>query len=85
MLWHYTMGNCLRWIIKTGALIPYGGNELAPLFPGEKPAVWFSTEQFWEPTAQKGDMGMLGTHEKCGGLSSKSITVENGHPCHRFQ
>jgi hypothetical protein len=47
--WHYTIGEYLPRIIETGLLLlsdRYIG-------PGERPAVWFSLRQDWEPTAAK--------------------------------
>ena len=73
MHWHYTIGHHFLIIDKIGALIPYGGAKNDPLEPNEKQGIWFSTEPFWEPTAQKWDLvgkllGMQGTYEKGGGL-----------------
>ncbi len=47
ILWYYTTGKQLSRILADGALKP------APLGPSrkEKPAVWFSANQEWEPAA----------------------------------
>jgi hypothetical protein len=50
MPWHYTVGRSFSKIISDGFIRP--DTMYVPL--GEKPIVWFSTEQFWEPTVSKG-------------------------------
>jgi len=50
MLWHYTSSTHYVSIVKDGLILPattYVPDE-------EKPIVWFSDDQFWEPTATKG-------------------------------
>ena len=51
----------------------------------ERPAVWFSLDQNWEPTAQKAwtdeagafiRLGMEGTHQHCGGLARIGVALE---------
>ena len=49
MKWHYTMGIKLRSIMEDGVIKP----ATARVPQGEKPVVWFSTNQEWEPTANK--------------------------------
>jgi hypothetical protein len=48
--WHYTTGECFIKIAESGVL------ELATAFlpEGEKPVLWFSINQKWEPTSGKG-------------------------------
>lgn len=72
LAWHYTTGRHFAAIVETGMLRPSAQH----IAKGESPILWFSLEQYWEPTAQKavrenGDMisvGMLGTYEKGMGL-----------------
>lgn len=47
--WHYTTGQKAKLIFESGELKP------TSLFiePGEKPILWFSTNQVWEQTANK--------------------------------
>lgn len=56
-LWHYTTGETLRLIVECGEIRPTS----VRIDPGERPGVWFSTQQFWEPTAAKRLMGSDGT------------------------
>ena len=64
MLWHYTSSNDYWSIKQDAAILP--ATTYVPV--GEKPIVWFSTEQFWEPTAAKGWRGHDGTY--------KSLTLD---------
>lgn len=48
-LWHYTIPQYLPPIIEAGGLLP----ATAGIAEGERPAVWFSANQRWEPTAAK--------------------------------
>lgn len=48
-VFHYTTGLKLRAIINTGHIKP----STARIGPYEKPVVWFSASQRWEPTATK--------------------------------
>jgi hypothetical protein len=48
-VWHYTVGDNFHKIIKTGVIVQSGLGQLKRL----KPVVWFSKNQFWEPTASK--------------------------------
>jgi hypothetical protein len=50
MAWHYTTGHCARQIVQSEVILP--ATEGVPW--NERPAVWFSTRQDWEPTASKG-------------------------------
>jgi len=50
LLWHYTKGVHLAKILADGFIRP----ATAFVDPGEKPIVWFSTDQHWEPTAAPG-------------------------------
>lgn len=46
MKWHYTSEVRLAQILHTGVLMPNS-------YEGERSAVWFSSNQFWEQTACK--------------------------------
>lgn len=48
LVWHYAPWSYLHRIVKSGALL--GSNAGAP---EEKPMLWFSANQHWEPTATK--------------------------------
>jgi len=48
--WHYTTVELLRQVLSDG-LIKTADEQICR---GEKPAVWFSSHQVWEPTATKG-------------------------------
>ena len=50
IIWHYTTIPNLISILADGAIKP----ATARVPAGEKPAVWFSTHQHWEPMATKG-------------------------------
>lgn len=84
MLYHYTTGHNFVKIIQSHALLPMPlGNELE----GEKVAVWFSSNDYWEPTAQKAIkntvmdewhlLGMKGTAKLGGGLFRFKVSREN--------
>jgi hypothetical protein len=49
-LWHYTTGENLVQIVTDDAIKP--ATEHVP--KNERPIVWFSLNQWWEPTANKG-------------------------------
>lgn len=53
--WHYTSGQCAIQIVQSEVILP--ATENVPR--GEKPAVWFSLNQSWEPTATKGILDPL--------------------------
>tara|TARA_B100001964_G_scaffold113158_1_gene126239 strand:- start:204 stop:719 length:516 start_codon:yes stop_codon:yes gene_type:complete len=48
--WHYTTGNCIIKIIDAGELVPATSN----IPKNERPILWFSLDQVWELTANKG-------------------------------
>ena len=48
IVWHYTTGTKLPLILSSGELRPSGVQS-----PGEKPILWFSRNQVWEPTSAK--------------------------------
>jgi hypothetical protein len=48
-LWHYTTGEKFVAIIEDRILKP----TACRIDPGERPAVWFSANQWWEKTASK--------------------------------
>jgi hypothetical protein len=67
--WHYTTGWHFVQIVKSNVLLP----ATAYIARRELPIIWFSLEQFWEPTAQKAMnplqlLGMNGTYLHGGGL-----------------
>jgi hypothetical protein len=72
--WHYTTGIGFIGIFEDGYIRPATGGVPR----GERPAVWFSTNQYWEYTANKGwsnkidgtrvTLTMQQTAERCGGL-----------------
>ena len=62
LIWHYTVGSSFTSIIEDGLIRPATG--YIPV--GERPIVWFSTEQFWEPTVSKGLRLEDGTIEDLG-------------------
>lgn len=47
-VWHYTPWASLPKIVKTGALRPSNAEARH-----EAPLLWFSSDQYWEPTATK--------------------------------
>ncbi|MBI1249219.1 hypothetical protein GC197_15410 [bacterium] len=47
MFWHYTNGQHIDAIFESGRLIPHAPNWA----PTGEPAVWFSTNDIWEPSA----------------------------------
>jgi hypothetical protein len=47
--WHYTYGPHFDEICQTGVILP----ATLFVFPPEKPVVWFSIEETWEPTVWK--------------------------------
>ncbi len=48
--WHYTTGQHFKRICESGILMP----AATAVTPPEKPILWFSLNQYWEPTANKG-------------------------------
>lgn len=48
-VWHYTFGHKLGPIYETGGLLP----NAPKVAPREKPVLWFSADQAFEPTATK--------------------------------
>lgn len=75
MAWHYTVGLKLPLIRESGTLRPAD----AYIAPGERPILWFSTNQYWEKTAAKavreaGSTRMLSMRE----------TAERGKGLYRF-
>jgi len=49
LVWHYTLLTKLQMILNDGLIKPTD----VMIDPREKPAVWFSSNQAWEPTATK--------------------------------
>jgi hypothetical protein len=81
-LFHYTTGQKLDFIVRSGAILP----TTAKVPPHEKPVAWFSTSDQWEPTASKfpapGKLGQLMTASAQGGLAR--ITVPASAAPHRI-
>jgi hypothetical protein len=74
MLWHYTYGIAFRKIIADGKL----KTTSLGVDPGERPALWFSSNQLWERTAHKGGcVGMADTHRQYGGLYRFGVDPAN--------
>jgi hypothetical protein len=74
--YHYTTGIQGRHILKDGFIRP----STALIDPGEIPAVWFSSNPDWEPTAVKARRGLNGKMERL----SMEETSEMGHGLMRF-
>jgi hypothetical protein len=83
--WHYTTGRAFISIVEFGWILP--ATAFVP--KGEKPAVWFSLNQDWEQTANKGGLEEDGTRrtltreetcERGGGLVRFGVAVE-AVPC----
>ena len=81
--WHYTTGQKLALILRSGAILP----TTAKVPPHEKPVAWFSTSDEWEPTATKvplpGKLGQIATASAQGGLAR--ITVPASAAPYRIQ
>lgn len=71
-LWHYTIGFHYERILAEGLIKP----ATAGIDPGERLIVWFSKNQIWEPTAQKGDFTKEEMHERLGGLIRIGVAPE---------
>ena len=50
MVWHYTILDAFRSILRDGFIKP--ATQFVP--PGERPVVWFSSNPVWENSAAKG-------------------------------
>ena len=61
LVWHYTTGEKFLRIAESGMLLPTG----IGVTPPEKPVLWFSRHQFFEPTAVKAVMER-GRPRRCG-------------------
>jgi hypothetical protein len=70
--WHYTVGRHLDPILQSGVLLPAD----AGLAPGERPAVWFSLRQDWEPTAAK--FGIIPQRKSCRGAMARVAQLGGG-------
>ena len=70
IVWHYTVGEHLTKILTDGEIRP----ATTMVAVGEKPAVWFSLRDDWEPTANKLIQHPDGSVE----LGTKETTHENG-------
>ena len=79
LAWHYTTGRKFKAIAETGALLP---TAVGVTSKKERPILWFSLEQFWEPTASKAemqngamvDLKMEGTYRRGGGLARFGVS-----------
>jgi len=82
-LFHYTTGQKLAYILRSGAILP----TTAKVPHHEKPVAWFSTSTTWEPTCTKvpipGKLGQLMTARAQGGLAR--IQVPASAAPHRIQ
>lgn len=74
--WHYTTGEKFKLITESGAILP----TALFLSPGERAAVWFSSNQFWEPTAAKVWLGDDGSQTQL----DMAQTAERGEGLVRF-
>ncbi len=87
--WHYTTAKSFLSIVRDGFLVP---SPLGYGEPDELPILWFSMEQFWEPTAQaaillNGEVVPLGMDETCrqgGGLVRFGLSPERLIPWPRL-
>ncbi len=59
MVWHYTVGVQVPKISDAGELRPSNAGASV-----EKPLLWFSAEQHWEPTATKGRIDQAGNYRQ---------------------
>jgi hypothetical protein len=75
LAWHYTVGVKASDILRDGFI--RGATGDVPT--GERPIVWFSTRQIWEPTATKGKMVADLQSE-----TTMSELIEEGHGLWRF-
>ena len=72
LAWHYTTGEKFKAIVASGYLMPTG----ILVKPPERPVLWFSLNQRFEPTARKGaieggalrTLSIEETRQHCGGL-----------------
>lgn len=90
-LWHYTTGQCLVQILEAGSILP----ATAYVPKEERPIVWFSLNQSWEPGANKmlrqGDGTILvlnkeQTEELGGGLVRIGVAPETApHDWHTLK
>jgi hypothetical protein len=80
--WHYTTVPFLRLILLDQAI----KQATIGVEPGEKPAVWFSSNQTWEETANKGMVTPYGetvrlnkeqTHKRAGGLARVGVEPDS--------
>jgi hypothetical protein len=82
-LFHYTTGEKLNFILRSGAILP----TTAKVPPHEKPVAWFSASTAWEPTCTKvpipGKLGQIMTAQAQGGLAR--IQVPTSVAPHRIQ
>jgi hypothetical protein len=87
LVWHYTTGQKFELIAECGLLMP---TEVG-IAKNEKPVLWFSKNQSWEPTANKMRrspdgklifLDQLGTAEHGGGLVRFGIKKNSVHHWH---
>jgi hypothetical protein len=79
--WHYTIRDRLEMIVRSGVILP----ATAYVDKSEKPIVWFSTNPWWEETANKWladpdgsirALDMMETHAFGGGLVRIGVAPE---------
>ena len=90
VVWHYTTGAAFIQILEDGFIKP----ATAFIDPGERPAVHFSAEPVWEPTANKWGPGSGGfplrlskqeMYDKGGGLARFGLRRSRAVPWERFK
>ena len=60
LAWHYTISDRAKYIVESKFI--YAATAGVPA--GERPCIWFSLEQFWEPTANKAESSPSGHMRK---------------------
>lgn len=54
--WHYTVGVCVMQIVTDNLTVRPGNVRGGFFLKGERPAIYFTSRETWEPTATKGLM-----------------------------
>jgi hypothetical protein len=81
LVWHYTTVDCFKRIVRDGVLRP----ATAAVPQHERPVVWFSTNEYWEQSANKAlqmsdgrliALDMKGTAKHGGGLIRIGVAPE---------
>ena len=84
LVWHYTTGQKHSLIMESGELQP---TTIGVSYP-EKGILWFSSNQYWEPTANKGakidgamvTLSMEETRDNGYGLFRYGMRLDRLHP-----